>query len=190
MFKDLVKQNRSYRKFDSSEMISNETLTDMVDTARYTPSARNLQVMRYRLVNTKEENDKVFPTLGWAGYLPEWDGPDENERPTAYIVLLRDLAVGKTINYDDGIVAQTITLAAVEKGLGCCMIQSCQWKELFDILNIDPQKYTFSSIIAIGKPVENIVLEDIKEDNVKYYRDEQLTHHVPKRTLDELIIIK
>ena len=190
MFKDLVKQNRSYRRFDSSVNISYEILTDIIDTTRYSPSARNLQVMRYRLVNTKEENDKIFPTLGWAGYLPEWDGPDENERPTAYIVLLRDIDLGRTINYDDGIVAQTITLAAVEKGLGCCMIQSCKWNELFSILNIDPKKYAFSSIIAIGKPVENVVIEDINEDNVKYYRDEQNTHHVPKRTLEELIIKK
>ena len=188
MFKDLVKLNRSYRRFDSSEDISYDVLTDIIDTARYTPSARNLQVMRFRIVNTKVENDRVFRTLGWAGYLPDWDGPEENERPTAYIVLLRDITLGKTINYDDGIAAQTITLAAVEKGLGCCMIQSCQWKELFDILNINPLKYTFSSIIAIGKPVENIILEDIKEGNVKYYRDEQLSHHVPKRTLAELLI--
>jgi len=187
LFKDLVRKNRSYRRFDASKSVSSEDLTDIINTARLTPSAANLQPIRYWVTNKKEENDKVFSTLKWAGYLPEWDGPEEKEQPTAYIILLFDNAM-KKFSFDEGIVAQTITLAAVEKGYGCCILQNCNSKRLFELLGIDADKYTFSSVIAIGIPVETVVIEEIKDGNVKYYRNKQGVHYVPKRTLDEIIL--
>jgi len=188
MFKELVQKNRSYRRFHGDKAIDREVLLELVDAARITPSTKNQQCMRYQVVNDKEENAKVYTTLAWAGLLTEWDGPEEEERPTAYIVSVRDKSICEPISFDDGIVAQTITLAAVEKGLGCCMIRSCNWKELFAILGIDEEKYAFSCVIAIGYPLETVQLEEAKDGSVAYWRSEDQVHHVPKRSLEDVII--
>ena len=187
-FKELVRKNRSYRRFDASKPVGEDILADIIDTARMTPSGANRQTVRFWLVNTKSECDKVFSTLKWAGYLSDWNGPTEHERPTAYVIMLNDKSITKASTYDDGIIAQTITLAAVEKRLGCCILQACNSKELFRLFNIDEEKYDFSSVIAIGTPVETVVLENMKNGDVRYYRDEKQIHHVPKRTLEELVI--
>jgi len=188
MFKDLVEKNRSYRRFYGEKMVDKEVLLDLVDVARITPSTKNQQCMRYHLVNESAQNALVYSTLGWAGYFKDWDGPVEGERPTAYIVSLREKAVCTPLNFDDGIVAQTITLAAAEKGLGCCILQNCKWKELFSLLNIDEEKYAFSCVIAIGYPLEEVCLEEMEGDDVTYWRTEDAVHHVPKRKLEDLIV--
>lgn len=188
MFKDLVKQNRSFRRFHGEKMIEKETLIELVDIARITPSTKNQQCMRYRLVNEAAENAFVYSTLGWAGFFKDWGGPSEAERPTAYIISLREKAVREPLNFDDGIVAQTITLAAAEAGLGCCILQNCKWKELFSLLNIDEEKYAFSCVIAIGYPLEEVQLEEMQGDDEKYWRTADQVHHVPKRKLEDIII--
>jgi len=44
-------------------------------------------------------------------------------------------------------------------------------------------------VIALGKPVETVVLEDLPTDgSIRYYRDAQQVHHVPKRSLQDLIV--
>jgi Nitroreductase len=188
MFKELVKKNRSFRRFYGDKMITRETLLELVDTARITPSTKNQQCMRYRLVNESKDNALVYDTLGWAGFFQDWKGPTKDERPTAYIVSLREKSIREPLNFDDGIVAQTITLAAAEKGLGCCILQNCRWRELFLALNIDEEKYAFSCVIAIGYPLEEVRLEEMKDGDVKYWRSEDEVHHVPKRKLEDIVI--
>jgi nitroreductase len=130
----------------------------------------------------------IFPLLAWAGYLKDWDGPTEGERPSAYIVVLGDTKLNRSFETDLGISAQSILLGAVEKGLGGCMIGMVNRQELRKILNISEQ-YEILLVIAIGKPKENVVLETVGPDgDVKYWHDEEGNHHVPKRVLDELII--
>ena len=188
MFRDLVKSNRSYRRFYGEKAIEEATLRELVDIAGITPSAMNRQMMRYRLVNTPEENAKVYATLGWAGYYKDWDGPAEQERPAAYVICLREKALGAPILLDDGIAVQTLALAATEKGLGCCILLNCQWKELFAQLQIDGEKYDFSCVVAIGYPLEQVKLEEMQGGDFHYWRTEDGVQHVPKRKLDELIV--
>jgi len=188
MFRDLVLANRSYRRFDESVSINMETLRSLVDLARCTPSAANLQPLKYIITNTPECNARVFATLAWAGYLPDWPGPADGERPTAYIIVLHDTRISKTPGCDQGIAAQTILLGAAEKGLGGCMFGSINRDRLREELDID-ECYEIPLVIALGKPVENVVLEDVGPDgSIKYYRDEQAVHHVPKRKLDDVIV--
>lgn len=188
MLKDLVAKNRSYRRF-YEEPISAETLKELVALARITPSTANSQALKFRLVNTPEENAKVFQTIGWAGALPDWDGPEEGERPSAYIIILCDQTLGKNKMTDDGITAQTMMLGAVEKGLGGCMLGNVKRAELAAALGIDTERYTIDLVLALGKPKETVVLTDMPQngDN-RYYRDENQIHYVPKRSLEELII--
>lgn len=191
MFKDLVLKNRSYRRFYENEKVTMATLEDLASLSRIVPSTANCQAIRLMLINSKEDNTKVFATLGWAGMLKDWPGPIEGERPSAYIILLNDLSLGKNKATDIGIIAQTILLGAVEKELGGCMIGNINRSVLANSLGIDLDKYSIELVIALGKPKENIMLEDMNDEHgIRYYRDADGTHHVPKRSLDEIIISK
>lgn len=189
MLKDLVLKNRSYRRFDETIKITTEELIDIASLGRIVPSTANSQAIKFMLINSPEENAIIFNTLGWAGKLTDWSGPIEGERPTAYIILLCDLALGKNKLIDNGIIAQTLLLGAVEKGYGGCMLGNIKRQDLAHALSIDPNQYTIDLVIALGKPKEEVILEDITpEHGIDYYRDSENKHHVPKRPLDELII--
>lgn len=191
MFKDLVLKNRSYRRFDESQKISIEELTEIASLGRIVPSTANSQALKFMLVNSPKDNAAVFSTLGWAGKLKDWNGPEVGERPTAYIILLCDLSLGKNKFTDDGIIAQTMLLGAVEKGYGGCMLGNIKRSELAQNLHIDTEKYSIDLVIALGKPIEEVILEDVSPAHgIDYYRDANKKHHVPKRTLDDLIIYK
>jgi nitroreductase len=188
MLMDLVKKNRSYRRFYEDEKISTDTLRELVELARLSASAANLQPLRFYLSNTKETNAAIFSTLGWAGYLKSWNGPEEGERPSAYIVILKDLRVNKSPTIDEGISAQSILLGAVEKGLGGCMLGNIKRAELKESLGID-SSYDIQLVIALGKPKEQVVIEPMGADSsVVYWRSEDQVHHVPKRPLDDIIL--
>jgi nitroreductase len=188
LLKDLVRKNRSYRRFDEKTPVSTETLRELVDLARLSPSAANRQPLKYFLSNTPETNSKIFPCLAWAGYLPEWPGPEEGERPAAYLVMLGDSRISDNYFCDHGIAAQSILLGAVEKGLGGCIIGSVNRDKLRQDLEI-PSHFEIIQVIALGKPKETVVIDPLATDeDIKYWRDQKGVHHVPKRALDDLII--
>ena len=120
--------------------------------------------------------------------MSRWSGPAEGERPAAYIVILGDTELARGFGCDHGIAAQSIMLGATERGLGGCMIGSIDRPELRQVLDI-PERYEILLVLALGKPAETVVLEDVGPDgDIKYYRDDEDVHHVPKRSLDELIL--
>jgi nitroreductase len=185
---ELVKRNRSYRRFHEGEPIEPATLRELVGLARLSASAANLQPLRYVLSWEPKKNGLIFPHLGWAAYLADWSGPATGERPAAYIVILGDTAVSKTFGCDHGIAAQSILLGAVEQGLGGCMLASIQRGRLREALGI-PTRYEILLVIALGRPQEEVVIEDAELDgSIEYYRDETGVHHVPKRRLEDLIL--
>lgn len=189
MLKDLVLANRSYRRFYQDEAISVEALKELVDLARNTASTVNSQALKYKLVCTPEDNAKVFNTLAWAGLLKGKGTPVEGERPSAYIIVLCDLALGQNKFWDEGIAAQTILLGAAEKGLGGCMLGSIKREQLSKELSIDTDKYAIDLVIALGKPKETVKLVEMDETkSTAYYRDENGIHYVPKRSLDDILI--
>ncbi|WP_139902616.1 nitroreductase family protein [Clostridium thermarum] len=188
MLRDLVLANRTYRRFYEDIKIEREVLEDLIDLARLSSSGANLQPLKYILSYSEESNNFIFPNLKWAGYLKDWDGPSVGERPTAYIVMLLDKNISKNPMWDHGIACQSILLGAAEKGLGGCMFGSVDRAEVAKAFNI-PENLEVLLVIALGKPKEEIVLEDIKDPkDVKYWRDENQVHHVPKRKLEDLLI--
>lgn len=186
--KELILKNRSIRRFRQSQAIDQETLRQLVDLARLSASGANLQPLKYILSCDPEKNAVIFPHLRWAGYLKDWDGPAEGERPSAYIIVLGDKKISESAGCDHGIAAQSILLGAAERGLGGCMIGSIQRSELRKALNI-PEQYEILLVLALGTPGEEVRIEDMKSGgDIRYWRDDQGTHHVPKRSLDELIL--
>ncbi len=188
MIKELIVKNRSYRRFYGDSPISRDTLVQLVDLARLTASGANKQPLKYLLSCDKSTNDKVFATLGWAGYLTDWPGPVESERPTGYVVVLMDKKIQMAGGADHGIAAQSILLGAVEMGLGGCLIGSINKPQLQAAMNI-PEQYEIMLVIALGKPKEEVIIEEIENgQDIKYWRDENQLHHVPKRKLKDIII--
>jgi nitroreductase len=185
---ELVMRNRSCRRFDETFLVEKETLEKLVDLARLSPSAANRQPLRYLLSCDPDSNAKIFPHLVWAGYLKDWSGPSRGERPTAYILILSDTEIGDAYGCDHGIAAQSILLGATERGLAGCMIGSIKRDALRAALEI-PSRYEIQLVIALGKAGEQIVIEQVGTDgDVKYWRDEDGIHHVPKRRIEDVIL--
>jgi nitroreductase len=188
MMRDLVLKNRSYRRFYQETPVGIETLKELVDLARLSASAANRQPLKYVLCCDPRRNALVFTSLAWAGYLKDWSGPEEGERPSAYVVILGDSTITQSFGCDHGLAAQSILLGATEKGLGGCIIGSVRKGELSQALAI-PTDYEILLVIALGKPKETVVLEAMGPGgDIRYWRDEQGVHHVPKRSLGEIII--
>ncbi len=193
MLHDLVKQNRSFRRFYENHFIDNETLLSLIELVRLSPSPRNQQALKFILSNEENKNKLIFDTLTWAGALSDWNGPEKGEQPSAYIIILGDNSIieEKSKSYHEvssGIVAQSILLGAVEKELGGCMVAAIKRNILRKSLNID-KHLEILLVIALGKPKENIILEEMpKNGNYNYWRDEQKNHYVPKRSLNDIII--
>lgn len=187
MLKDLLVKNRSYRRFWQEARITEEELVSFIGLTRWCASGRNAQALKYVAVIREEMCEKVFGTLAWAGYLPEWPGPEKGERPAAYLIQVLDTRIVENCLCDDGIQAQTILLGAVEKGYGGCIIKAFKNEELRNVLQL-PEYLKIMYVLALGKPKENVVVDDIKGEDYKYWREPDGTHHVPKRPLDELIV--
>jgi len=189
MITDLIRRNRSCRRFYEDHAIDLETVKSLVDLARLSASAANLQPLRYILSVDPQMNLQIFPCLGWAGYLKDWNGPQKGERPSGYIIILSDSEKANDfVGYDCGIASQSILLGAREKGLAGCMIASVKRQQLRSLINIDLQ-YNILLVIAIGKPREEVAIEIVGDNNnIQYWRDNAGVHHVPKRNLNDIII--
>jgi nitroreductase len=188
MVRDLILRNRSYRRFYQEVSIGLETLRELVDLARLSASVANRQPLKYILACGPQRNALIFPHLAWAAYIPDWLGPSEGERPSAYIVVLGDTRISQSFDRDLGIAAQSILLGATERGLGGCIIVSVKKDGLRKALAV-PSRYEILIVLALGKPKETVVIDDVGPGgSIKYWRDSDSVHHVPKRCLDDIII--
>lgn len=191
MLKDLLKKNRSYRGYDESRKLTREELADLVEYTRLCPSSANIQPLKYYLAWEPDTLARIQAMTRWAGALSHMQLPREGMRPTGFIVICQDTRISNnttTFLKDVGIAAQTMLLAAAEKGLGGCMIGSFSREGIVETLELEESLIPLL-VVALGAPAEEIVLEDAPAGgSVKYYRDEKDVHHVPKRMLDELIL--
>lgn len=188
MIRELVLRNRSYRRFNEDFKIDMQALKEFVDLARLSASAANLQPLKYVLSCDPRKNAVIFSCVAWAAYLKDWPGPREGERPSAYIIILGDTSITKSFGCDHGIAAQSILLGATEQGLGGCMIASIRKQQLQEALGL-PSQFEILLVIALGKPKEEVRIESVGSNgDIKYWRDPQNVHHVPKRALEDIIV--
>jgi len=187
-FKELVKSNRSCRRFDNTFTLNTQTLTELVELSRYTASGANNQALKYIISSSREQNDQIFSCLTWAAYLKAWNGPEPGEQPTGYIVILGDTTIANNFWCDHGIAAQTMLLGARARGLAGCMFAAINIKKLKELLGIGDH-LEVKLVIALGKPVEEACIDDVGDDgDIRYFRDDTQVHHVPKRKLEDLIL--
>ena len=188
MISDLVKANRSCRRFYEDQPVDLKTLEALVDLARLSASGANLQPLKYILSCESRMNAEIFSCLAWAAYLKDWPGPEVGERPAGYIVILGDKNISQDFGCDHGIAGQSMLLGARDKGLAGCMLGSINRKVLREILDIESH-LKILLVVAIGKPKEEVVIETVGPDgNIRYWRDTKAVHHVPKRSLSNIIV--
>ncbi len=188
MLKDLILRNRSYRRYYQDREVAMDTLRELVDLARLAPSGKNLQGLKYILSNLSELNQQVNDCLTWAGYIKGWKSPPEGEKPSAFIVMVKDNAVGTIWPQDLGFAGMSILLGAVEKGLGGCFLMAIDKKRLREVLKLE-DSFEIEAVVAIGYPREMIIVEEMDAaSEVRYWRDENQVHHVPKRSLEDIIL--
>ncbi|WP_028324720.1 nitroreductase family protein [Desulfatirhabdium butyrativorans] len=188
MIEELIIKNRSCRRFYQSKPVHKDTLIDLVNLARLSASAANLQPLKYILSNDPDRNAEIFSCLAWAAYLKDWAGPAEGERPAAYMILLGDTGITSNFHCDHGIASQSILLGAREKGLAGCILAAVNREKLRTLLAI-PDQLEILLVLAIGYPREDIVIDPVgKDGSIRYWRDANGVHHVPKRDLQEIIV--
>ena len=190
MIRELAEKNRSCRGYAPTE-VKKEALEALADCARLCPSGGNLQALRYKLCCDEETCGEVLKATRWGAALPERHLPDPGKGARAYIVICLDTAVcaeaAPALYCDVGIAAQTVCLAAAEKGLSTLMIMNFKRDGIEQALSID-KRYRPLLVIALGVSAEKTVLEVRKEGMPAYWRDENDVHHVPKWPLEEVII--
>lgn len=183
---DAMILRRSIRKF-RPEPVSADCLREIVEVARLYPSGGNLQPIRFALITAKELTDAVFADLGWAMYLSDFKIAD-NERPTAYIVLLRDTDISKKCDYDVGAASTMVMIAAVEKGLATCPIANFSRPKLSALLTL-PENLHPELVIAVGYPAHESTVVPMK-DTIRYAQDENGNFLVPKWSREEVTVFE
>jgi nitroreductase len=181
----LLLKNRSYRGYDHQQKVSIETLKTIVGVNNKIPSARNQQVLRFKLVNAENGAASVLGNIKMGGALPELHLPFEGTEPEAFIIVCSNIPENKMVDIDAGISVQSMLLKAVELGLRGLIIGAFNKEKITQALQLP---YEPLLILTIGKGNENIRLTEISEgEDHRYYRKDG-THYVPKVRMEDLII--
>ena len=173
-----IKSRRSIRLYKDTP-VEQEKMDALLDIIGLYTSGANLQPLKFRVVQSKEECDAVFPHLKWAGYLPGFV-IEKHQQPTAYIVVVRDTTVAGDAEYSAGAATNALCIAAADLGLGSCILGSCDRKKLHSLLNIDAERYEILYVVSFGYPDHEADYVPMT-DSIKYYRTEDGAFHVPKR---------
>lgn len=180
----LLQRNRSHRAYDVSFQVREDQLRRIIGVNRYTPSARNQQVLRFRMV-LSDEAEKVLPHIRLGAALPELNLPQKGSEPRAFIIICSTVEESRFVDIDLGIAAQSMLLQATEIGLNGICIAAFDKQRIKEQFNLS---YEPLMILAIGRGKDNIVLTEIKaNESHNYYRKDGI-HYVPKLSFEELII--
>lgn len=189
MLNELLIKARSCRSFVPNKQVAYDDIVKMINNARICSATRNSQPLKYKILHSESEVGEFMPITYWAKSLGIKLPPDGHE-PTAFIILFHDeeIVPFQSIYYKDvGICAEAITLTATELGLGSCMIGSFDAEKTKEIFSLRDSLMPVLCI-ALGYADETAIIEDALDGEIKYYRDENNVHHVPKRPLEEIIL--
>lgn len=173
-----IEQRRTIRLYQNKP-VEQEKIDALARIAGLYPSGANLQPLKFRIVQKKEECDAVFPCLKWAAYLPDFV-IEKDQQPTAYIIVVQDKTVAGGAEYSAGAATNALCIAATALGLGSCILGSCDRKKLHSILDIDAERYDILYAVSLGYAAHEADFVPMT-DSIKYYRTEDGAFHVPKR---------
>lgn len=184
---ELLRTRRSIRQYSQKEL-PRDIILDCIDTARLAPSAANLQPLEYFYIDDKKKRSQLYPLLNWAAYIQPDGDPKPDQRPMGYLTVLLNRNK-KQIKpaYETGAAIENFIISAWSYGIGSCWLLSVNREKMQNIFNI-PEHYKIDSVVAVGYPAEEPVIEPL-DDDIKYWQDENKKLHVPKRSLDDILTI-
>ena len=183
---DLIRTNRTYRRFKQTA-VSDEIIAEVLEAARNAASAANRQPLSYVVVKSQKKVEEVFALTKWAGYLPPEQGqPKKGEEPVLFIGVVENTDINKNCDTDAGLAIANMRIAAWAHGVGSCIIGACNKPELSRMFGLT-QNQVLHTVIAFGYPSHASIIEDMKNDDVKYYLDGNRNYVVPKRRIDDVV---
>ena len=184
---DAIKSRRTIRKF-TQEAVSEDILLKLADCGRLAAFGANMQPLKFGIVTDKKMLDAIFPLTKWAGYLSNGT-PTEDERPTAYIAVIGDSNIRKNgmFETDAGAAVTNMMLAAQEEGLATCWLGAIDREKLKEVFGLS-DNLSVVYLLAVGYPLQKSHTVEMKNDDVKYYLDENNEICVPKRSLDDVVM--
>ncbi len=184
---DVLTSRRTIRKFKQTPL-SKEQLLRYVGAARLAPSAGNLQLLKYIVVQNEEMTEKIFPLVKWAAYLASGYNPKENERPIAYVVVCADISVRQSgYDMDVGAAVENLIISAWADEVGSCWMGAIDKPKVEELLEL-PENLVVSCIVALGYPAEMPSEVEITNNIIKYYLNEDGVLCVPKRKFEDVLI--
>ncbi|MFX0037372.1 MAG: nitroreductase family protein [Candidatus Hermodarchaeota archaeon] len=184
---EIFNKRRTIRRF-RQDAISIDKLKKLIDFARVAPMAKNVQALEFIIVHNPSYREKLFSLIKWASSLPEEQRtPEKGREPTAYIIVLVNTKIKNAyVDFDVGAAVENILLGAVSFGIGSCWMGNINAKRIRELLNI-PEYYDIKHVISLGYPDEESVMEPY-EDSFRYWKDNKGQMHVPKRSLNDIIL--
>ena len=137
-----LRERRSVRRY-KKEPVPMEKLAQLVEAARWAPSAGNSQPWEFLLIND-ENMINILKTIS-----PGW----LEEAPALIIICINKKRKTNWSYIDSGAAMQNILLCADSMGLGCCAIGSFLVPTVTELLEIPPQLEPIL-FIAVGYPDE------------------------------------
>lgn len=182
----LLRKNRSHRAFDTSYTVAMRQLETIVSVNAKLPSGRNAQTLRFKLLDAQGGGEDFCRFLHLGGYLPELHLPVPGTEPKAFIIVCSTEPESPIVDIDLGISLQSMALKAVEIGLNALIVRAYNKKEIKETLGLPSDPL---AVLAIGKGTETIVLDKVPAgSDLRYYRDADGVHHVPKIAVADLLI--
>ncbi len=182
----LMERNRSYRGYQKDFVVRRDMLERIVAVNAKIASAKNQQVLRFKLVTKETGADIIVQNMKLGGLLPELHLPYPGTEPEAFIIMCSTIPENKFVDIDLGIAAQSMLLKATEMGLNGIMIGAFNKAKITEAFQLP---YEPLLILAIGKGAEKIKLKPVNEgEKLAYYRDADDLQFVPKIRWEQLVL--
>lgn len=183
--REAIENRRTIRKFKQTQ-IDEADLHELIDCARLAAYGANLQPLKFKTIT--EQTEKIFSHIKWAGYLTD-GAPKDGEKPTAYIAVMGDTDIKKNAEFetDAGAAVTTMMLRATELNLGTCWLGAINREKISEILNL-PGNLKLLYLLAVGVPAQESRICEMKDNDVKYFMDENNVLNVPKRALTDIVV--
>lgn len=183
---EAITSRRSIRKFRPIP-VETEKLLRIVDAGRLAPNGGNQQPLRFKIVSEPKLVKKICRHINWAIMITPEGIPAEIEEPTAFIAILADTSIKPQGHQAEaGAAVENMLLAACGLSLGGCWMGAINRPEIMNILHLgDPLALLF--LVALGYPAESPVVEPVAA-SPNYYKDGDGVLHVPKRSLDDVLV--
>jgi nitroreductase len=188
---EAMKMRRSIRKFDGARPVPTEVLTKAVDVARLAPCGTNAQTLKFCVVTDPALTAQIFAMSAWGAHLKDGSGrPGPGQEPPVWMLILHDAAVRpQPFALDIGAAIENIIIYCQSEGVASCWLENIRKKEVGELLQL-PENLSVVSSVALGYPAMESKEVPVGESGLGYYWGEGGKMNVPKRSLEEVMILK